>query len=49
LNTYDDAGNLVSDGTTTYTYDAQNRLIRGEMSDGATTYTYNAVGNIELL
>ena len=33
------------DGVTTYTYDAQNRLVKGELADGQySEYTYNALG-----
>ena len=39
---YDNAGNLAADGTTTYTYDALSRTtVRG-----ATTYTYNGDGTL---
>jgi RHS repeat-associated protein len=42
--TYDANGNLTFDGTTTYTWDARNRLI--QMSNGAlfATFTYDALG-----
>jgi RHS repeat-associated protein len=39
--TYDLAGNLLTDGNHTYTYDAENRI---STVDGATTYLYNAEG-----
>ncbi|MDR0905339.1 MAG: hypothetical protein LBN00_04055 [Oscillospiraceae bacterium] len=43
--TYDNAGNLISDGKITYTYNAQNKLARGENTDGESSeYTYNALG-----
>jgi len=43
--TYDKAGNLLSDGTTNYTYSAQNKLIKGEKTNGeSSTYVYNALG-----
>ena len=35
--TYDDAGNLLNDGSTSYTYDALGRLTQ----QGGTSYTYN--------
>lgn len=49
LYSYDYAGNLVKktspDSSVKYTYDAQNRLVRGETSDGeSSVYTYNALG-----
>ena len=37
---YDAAGNLLDDGTTTYTYDALNRVV----TTGSTTNAYNADG-----
>ncbi len=41
---YDAAGNLLTDGTHSYTYDAENRLI--QVDGGSTaTYTYDAGGN----
>jgi RHS repeat-associated protein len=43
--TYDADGNLLSDGTTTYTYDAENRVISAtNSSSGTSTYVYNADG-----
>jgi RHS repeat-associated protein len=39
--TYDAAGNQLNDGTHTYTYDAENRLLS---VDGNTTYVYDADG-----
>jgi RHS repeat-associated protein len=44
--TYDLAGNLLSDGESIYTYDAQNRLLSETGADGTTTYTYDAAGNL---
>jgi RHS repeat-associated protein len=42
---YDAAGNLLSDGTTSYTYDAENRLISATNSQhGTATYLYDADG-----
>ena len=38
--TYDAAGNLINDGTTTFSYDALNR----QTGRGATTYSYNGDG-----
>jgi len=40
---YDAAGNMIWDGTHTYTYDAENRII--SMDGGAATYTYDAEGH----
>jgi RHS repeat-associated protein len=42
--TYDSAGNLINDGTHSYTYDAENRLIK---VDGGNTaiYTYDGEGH----
>ncbi|WP_147635412.1 RHS repeat-associated core domain-containing protein [Risungbinella massiliensis] len=44
--TYDDNGNLLSDGNRTYTYDAENRLTAVKDKAGATiaSYTYRADG-----
>jgi RHS repeat-associated protein len=43
--TYDAAGNMTYDGTTTYTYDAENRIISAVNStSGTTTYVYDATG-----
>jgi RHS repeat-associated protein len=39
---YDAAGNLLNDGTNSYTYDAENRI--KSVNNGATTYTYDAEG-----
>jgi len=39
---YDNAGNLAADGTTTYTYDALSRMT----ARGSTTYTYNGDGTL---
>ena len=41
--TYDDNGNLLSDGTYTYTYDTANRLV--ELADGISTKTYEYNGD----
>ena len=43
--TYDADGNLLSDGTNTYTYDVLDRLISVTSAAGTTTYTYDALGN----
>ena len=48
-NTYDKAGNLTReiepDGTTNYTYSAQNKLLKGEKTNGESSeYVYNALG-----
>jgi RHS repeat-associated protein len=40
---YDAAGNLLNDGTHSYTYDAENRIISVDSGQTA-TYTYNAEG-----
>ena len=42
--TYDKDGNLLSDGTNTYTYNSLNQLISVTGPSGTTTYTYNALG-----
>jgi RHS repeat-associated protein len=42
---YDVAGNLLSDGTTTYTYDSESRIISATNSiSGTSTYQYDADG-----
>jgi RHS repeat-associated protein len=41
---YDAAGNLLSDGTCSYTYDAENRLTSATCMGTTTTYTYDAEG-----
>ncbi len=43
--TYDGNGNLISDGTNTYSYDTLNRLISVTTPSGTTTYSYDALGN----
>jgi uncharacterized protein RhaS with RHS repeats len=40
--TWDDNGNLLSDGVNTYTYDSVNRLTS---VNGTTTYQYNGLGD----
>ena len=42
--TYDADGNLISDGTNTYTYNSLNQMISVTGPSGTTTYTYNALG-----
>jgi len=43
--TYDAAGNLLSDGVNTYTYDAENRMITFSNTAGSSgTYVYDAFG-----
>ena len=41
---YDADGNLLYDGTNTYTYNALNQLVSVVGPSGTTTYTYNALG-----
>ncbi len=44
--TYDDNGNLLSDGTNSYTYDSANRLKTVTNNQGAvTSYQYNGLGD----
>lgn len=42
--TYDGNGNLTFDGTFTYGYDAENRLISASGAGNSATYTYDAQG-----
>ena len=42
--TYDPNGNLTNDGTRTYTYDAENRLVGSSAVGSSVTYTYDAFG-----
>ena len=42
--TYDKRGNLTSDGTWTYGYDAENRLISASKTGSAIAYAYDALG-----
>jgi RHS repeat-associated protein len=42
--TYDARGNLTGDGTWTYGYDTENRLISATSSSTAATYAYDALG-----
>ncbi len=39
---YDNAGNLINDGTVAYTYDALSRMT----ARGSTTYSYNGDGTL---
>ena len=43
--THDADGNLTSDGTHTYAYDARNKLVRVSGPEGVTEYEYDALGN----
>lgn len=42
--TYDNDGNLLTDGKFTYTWDAENRLIKAEYSDTRIEFTYDYMG-----
>jgi RHS repeat-associated protein len=42
--TYDQNGNLTSDGTWTFAYDAENRLLSATKTGSTITYTYDALG-----
>jgi RHS repeat-associated protein len=42
---YDDNGNLLFDGTTTYEYDAANRLVTATSGSTVSTYNYDGIGN----
>jgi len=42
--TWDDRGNLVSDGTFTYTYNSAGRVVRAESVTATLVYTYTASG-----
>ena len=44
--TYDNNGNLTYDGTWTYTYDRENRLIQAAKSGTTVTYTYDAFNRL---
>ena len=44
--TYDSNGNLTSDGTTTYSYDAENRLISVSGPSNNATLTYDPLGRL---
>ncbi len=41
---YDAAGNVTNDGDSSYTYDAENRIISVSGSKGSGSYTYSAAG-----
>ncbi len=41
---YDQNGNLTGDGTWTFTYDAENRLLQAAKAGSSVTYTYDALG-----
>ncbi len=41
---YDNAGNILSDGTTTFSYSSRGRMESSTGPGGATTYLYNGVG-----
>ena len=43
-NIYDKAGNLLSDGNITFTYDETNRLQRADRGSVVATYQYNSLG-----
>ena len=45
-NTYDADGNLLSDGTNTYTYDAEGRVTSISNASGTTQYIHNALGQV---
>ena len=45
-NTYDQRGELVTSGQTSYGYDAAGRLISTKTAQGTTTYTYDAAGDL---
>ena len=42
--TYDNDGNLLTDGKFTYTWDAENRLVKAETSDTRIEFTYDYMG-----
>jgi len=42
---YDSYGNLLNDGTSTYSYDAENRLISTTAGGVTSSYTYNGDGD----
>ncbi len=42
--TYDDDGNLTSDGTRTYSYDAENRLVKVAIGNSEHNYAYDYLG-----
>jgi RHS repeat-associated protein len=46
LPTYDDNGNLTFDGTWTYTYDRENRLVQAANDQMTISYTYDAFNRL---
>jgi RHS repeat-associated protein len=44
--TYDDNGNLTGDGTNTYAYDVENRMVGVTTALGATTLIYDPLGRL---
>jgi RHS repeat-associated protein len=46
--TYDDNGNLTGDGTNTYAYDVENRMIGAATATGTTTLIYDPLGRLWL-
>jgi RHS repeat-associated protein len=44
--TYDDNGNLIGDGTNSYTYDVENRLVSAVSGTVTTSLTYDPVGRL---
>lgn len=44
--TYDDHGNQITNGSTTYSFDASDRLLSTTVGGVVTTYTYDPVGRI---
>ena len=44
--TYDANGNLITDGTNTYVYDAENRLVSGTAAGQTATLTYDPMGRL---
>ena len=44
--TYDGKGNVIGDGTTTYEYDALNRLVKETKGTAVSNYTYDGNGRI---
>ena len=44
--TYDANGNLISDGTNTYVYDAENRLVSATTAGVTATLTYDPMGRL---
>lgn len=44
--TYDQNGNLIGDGTSTYIFDAENRLVSGTANSQTTTLTYDPLGRL---